>query len=297
MLALALALGLGSVSASTGDGFVDIPAGSFTMGCVAGDDQCREDERPPHQVSVAAFRMAMYEVTVAEFARFVEATSYRTDAERGANDPPGCFAENAPGISNHDWKVLHDRNWRNPGYSQRSDEPVVCVTWNDASAYAAWAAKALGRKLRLPTESEWEYAARAGVATIRPWGGDPAGACKHANVFDLTSRRARDAQDWDQAHHECEDGYDSTAPVGRFAANAFGLHDMIGNVWEWTSSCFVPYPPEGAGSAQEPDCTRHVHRGAAWFSSPKFVRLSRRYVDLNDTAALSVGFRLAEDAP
>jgi formylglycine-generating enzyme required for sulfatase activity len=297
VIAIVLTFGAAGALPGAEHGFVDLPAGSFALGCVSGDDQCRQEEAPQRRVSVAAFRMARHEVTVAEFRRFVEASQYRTDAERGTNDPPGCFAENAPGISNHDWKVLPDRNWRNPGFPQGDDEPVVCVTWNDARAYVTWAAKASGRKLRLPTEAEWEYAARAGSTAVRPWGDSPDEACKHANVFDLTSRRAHDLREWDQAHHGCEDGYDRTAPVGQFAPNAFGLYDMIGNVWEWTSSCAARYPLQGPDAGREEDCSRHVHRGAAWFSSPKFARSSKRYADPNDSAAFSVGFRLAEDVP
>lgn len=277
--------------------FIDIPAGVVSMGCVPTDTECLPEERPTNPVSIAAFRMARHEVTVTEFRRFVDATGYRTEAERSANDPPGCFSDNGPGISNHDWRVLPGRSWRDPGFMQSGDEPVVCVTWNDAHAYADWMARTAARRIRLPTEAEWEYAARAGSASVRFWGDAPADACRYANVFDLSARRIHDIHDWDQKHHECDDGHRDTAPVSSFAPNDFGLYDMIGNVWEWTADCYVPYA-QGAGdsSAGVPDCTRHIHRGAAWFSSTRFTRLSKRYADPNGAAAFSVGFRLAEDA-
>jgi formylglycine-generating enzyme required for sulfatase activity len=265
---------------------VRVPAGRFMMGCSEGDAQCTPDEHPAHSVNVKAFSLAKHEVTVAEFRRFTEATGYVTTAE---GDGKGCWSGGAPGVSPHEWVVVPGRSWRNPGFPQSDMDPAVCITFDDASAFAHWLSKATGRRYRLPSEEEWEYAVRARTRTIRPWGDGPDGACAFGNVHDLTSKRQNDAA-WEHQHHDCDDGFRYTAPVGSYPANAFGILDLVGNVWEWTSSCW-------SETYSEPDkaCAKHVFRGGSWFNSPKFVRASKRYADDGTDPAFSVGFRLAED--
>ncbi len=152
---------------------VRIPAGCFQMGSPGSETGRDEDERQ-HEACVTAFEIGKDEVTVGEFKRFVEATNHRTDAERNAGGKEGCFAWSATD-GKADWRAGTD--WRNPGFTQRDNYPVVCVSWNDAIAYTVWLNRDTGQNYRLPTEAEWEYAARAGTTTARYWGNDPDQAC------------------------------------------------------------------------------------------------------------------------
>ncbi|MCA9096669.1 MAG: SUMF1/EgtB/PvdO family nonheme iron enzyme, partial [Planctomycetaceae bacterium] len=190
-----------------------------------------EDERQ-HEVCVTAFEIGKDEVTVGEFKRFVEATNHRTDAERNVGGHEGCFAWSAIDVKGA-WRAGID--WRKPGFTQRDNYPVVCVSWNDAMAYTVWLNRETGQSYRLPTEAEWEYAARAGTTTARYWGQDPDQACSYANVADQT--KGPEGLGWTEKH-ECNDGYWYPAPVGRFRANNWQLNDMLGNVWEWTCSLY-----------------------------------------------------------
>ncbi len=234
-----------------GPEMVWIPAGRFLMGDIQGEGD--KNEQPLHEVFVERVAIARYEVTVGEFRRFVEDTGYQTEAEKQGR----CIS-----LVN---LRLEDANWRNPGFSQTESHPVVCVSWNDAMAYTEWLTQQTGHQYRLPTEAEWEYAARAGTETSRYWGNDPDEACRYANVHDNTSTE-QNSFPWQS--HNCTDGYAQTAPVGRFEPNAFGLFDMIGNVWEWTCS---EYQNKYAG--QEQHCAkragRFVLRGGAWYSDAR----------------------------
>jgi len=193
-----------------GPKMVWIAAGSFRMGDMnvtvtsfqGGGDS---DEKPVHRVSIKRFAMGQNEVTVGEFRQFVNARGYRTDAEKKGS----CFSYS------QGWKNIKGANWRSPGFSQNDNHPVVCVSWNDATAYAKWLSQQTGKKYRLPSEAEWEYAARARTTT-KYWWGNNIGK-NRANCYNCGSR-------WDNK---------STAPVGSFAPNAFGLYDTVGNVWEW----------------------------------------------------------------
>ena len=124
-----------------------------------------------------------------------------------------------------------------PGYAQEGNHPAVCVSWNDAQAYADWLSKTTGKTYRLPSEAEYEYAARAGGTARFAFTDDPADLCRFANGADQSAKTAGLPED--APYMACSDGYPFTAPVGSFAANAFGLHDLIGNVWEWTADCFA----------------------------------------------------------
>jgi len=265
---------------SLGPEMVWIPAGRFRMGDIQGGGG--GDEKPVHEVSVARFAMGRYEVTVGEFGRFVKATGYKTEGEKGI----GCYV-----YKDHSWDYLEDANWRNPYFSQKKDHPVVCVSWNDAVAYAQWLSERTGQKYRLPTEAEWEYAARAKTETARYWGNDPDEACRYGNVHDKTSKKENDFS-W--THHNCTDGYAKTAPVGHFESNNFGLFDMLGNVWEWTCSKY-----ENKYQGEEKQCVGNknstslgVIRGNAWHGSPRVVRAAYRPGNSHDHRSGSVGFRL-----
>jgi formylglycine-generating enzyme required for sulfatase activity/uncharacterized caspase-like protein len=263
---------------SEGPSMVWIPAGSFRMGDIQSGGQ--SDEKPVHRVSINRFAISRYEITVREFRQFVNATSYRTEAEKG----DGCYT-----YKDGSWTKVRNANWRNPNFSQNDNHPVVCVSWNDANAYAKWLSAETGQKYRLLTEAEWEYAARAGTETARYWGNDPDKACSYANVHDITSKK-ENGFSW--THHNCTDGYAKTAPVGHFKPNNFDLFDMLGNVWEWTCSEY-----EDKYKGNEKLCNKHasraVIRGGSWFYVPRYVRVAYRNRLSDGGRNGTVGFRLA----
>ena len=270
---------------------IEIPAGCFEMGSPE-DEIGRESDERPHQVCVESFRLAPHEVTVAQFERFVAASGYRTEAERNTGNAKGCesFDRND---SASPWGLKDWANWRQPNQYQANDDrhPVSCVSWNDALAYIDWLNQETGYAFRLPTEAEWEYAARAGTSTARFWNATPnAIACRNANSADRE-------QGWEFGF-DCDDGHEWVAPVGAFAANAWGLHDMLGNVWEWTCS---EYDADYQGverlcAPSEIDLPR-VMRGGAWNSGPALVRAAYRNRNFPETRYVFVGFRLALDLP
>lgn len=264
---------------------IAIPPGRFVMGTPDDDPENWSPERegPPHPVTIArAFALGRYEVTRSEYWRFVEDTGRRS---------AGCAVWNGSA-----WQGDVSKNWRDPGYPQSDRDPVVCVTWADAGAYTAWLAQRTGKPYRLPTEAEWEYAARAGTLTRRYWGDSPGDACRHANAGD---RSLKQGLGWEPAA-DCDDGRIHTAPVGSYLPNAFGLHDMLGNVWEWTEDCWTEgrergyrgAPDDGSARSRE-DCPMRVTRGAAWNSNPRNLRSSNRGNYSAGTPYDSVGFRVA----
>jgi len=270
---------------------VAIPGGSYRMGDVTGDGD--PDEQPVHPVSLRPFSLGRYEVTVEQFALFVAATGYQTDAERNANGKSGCIALGAEPIKSTYRAGL---NWRTPGFAQTGQEPVVCLSWSDTQSFIDWLNEATGHRFRLPTEAEWEYAARAGTTARYVWGDDVDDACTNANGADNTP--GPDGERWGQKLN-CTDGFFHTAPVGSFAPNAIGLHDMAGNVWEWTQDCYEPSYAEAPadGSAHvSPDCAKRSIRGSAWPYPAGFLRVANRGGSNSELRANDRGFRLAEQA-
>jgi len=261
---------------------VMIPGGTFMMGSPE-TEEGREDDERLHEVRVEPFAMGKYEVTVGEFRQFVVSKNYRTDAERES----GCNT-----WVGNEWKQDAENNWRDPGFDQDDDHPVVCVSWNDAVAYANWLSEQTGQNYRLLTEAEWEYAARAGTETPRYWGDDLTKACRYANVYDRTAEQKLN-NPWE--FHDCEDGYVGTAPVGQFQANDFGLHDVLRNVWEWTCSEY----DEKYGGAEQRCVSKNnasaprVLRGGAWLTYPRRVRAACRAGSTPAVRYDYAGFRLA----
>ena len=234
---------------------VYIREGCFLMGSPGSEPGRGHDERR-HRVCVEAFSMGKYEVTFAEYDRFAEAT--------GRSRPD-------------------DKGW---GRGQR---PVINVSWHDATAYARWLSGETGRRYRLPTEAEWEYAARAGSHTSRHWGNDTSRTCDYANVADLTAKGTYS----DLTIHFCRDGHMHTAPVGSFEANAWGLHDTAGNFWEWTCSEYdAGYGGADKRCASGGDGYRAL-RGGSWYS-PWRVRSAIRGAFRPVQRSSDVGFRLAQ---
>lgn len=298
---------------------VDLPGGAFRMGS---DDHYAE-ERPAHTVRVDGFRIDRHPVTNRQFARFVEDTGYVTLAEQAA-DPadypeaeaallaPASLVFVAPpqrvDLRNHLqwWRYIQGADWRHPqgphsSADGKGDHPVVHVAYDDALAYAEWVGK------DLPTEAEWEYAARAGdSASEFAWGDELTPDGQHmANLW-------QGEFPWQNL---AADGYAATSPVGRFPPNAFGLLDMIGNVWEWTSdwyrshadesgrACCVPMNPRGGTREASVDPTspvatpRRVMKGGSHLCAPNYCRRYRpsaRMAQPTDTSTSHVGFRCVQ---
>ena len=227
-----------------GPEMVVIPAGRFMMGCVSGQD-CHDDEKPVHEVVIARpFAISKYEITFEDYDRFTYPN-----------------------------KVV-DSSWG------RGNRPVINVSWDDATEYAAWLSAQTGKRYRLPTEAEWEYAARAGSTTQYSWGND------------IGHNRAN----CDNEH--CGEQWEYTAPVGSFSANAWGLHDMHGNVYEWVQDChnnsYAGAP--GDGSAwMSGDCSQRVVRGGSWLYSPRYLRSAYRVWGTRTYRYSDQGFRLVQD--
>ena len=222
-------------------------------------------------------------MTVGEFGAFVQATVYRTEAEKGQ----GCAAWDGT-----TWAYDAQRNWRAPGFTQGDDHPVVCVSWNDAKAYLNWLSKESGQAYRLPSEAQWESATRAGSTSARFWGKNEDQACAYGNVADKAAKRQH--PNWPV--HNCDDGFLNTAPVGSFKANTFGLEDMLGNVREWTEDCwngfYVGAPSDGSAWTKG-ECGRRVLRGGSWNITPVIVRSADRSWDFTGGRDINSGFRPA----
>ena len=261
---------------------VVVPAGSYRMGSPSYEQGRREDEGPVHEVTIAVpFAIGRHEVTVAEFGRFVDETGYST----------GSSCRTYEGGK---WESRAGRGWRNPGFGQSGRYPVACVNWNDAQAYVAWLSRETGEEYRLPSESEWEYAARAGTAKARYWGEGESGQCRHANGGDASVKERY--ADWRWTVASCRDGHVHTAPAGIFAANGWGLHDMLGNVWEWTEDCwngsYAGAPSDGS-AWKYGDCAQRVLRGGSWIDRPSYLRAANRDRVTTGIRNGRFGFRVA----
>jgi formylglycine-generating enzyme required for sulfatase activity len=230
---------------SKGPLMAGLPGASYMMG--SSGNSLNFDEGPRHQVTLTGFSISKHEVSFSEYDRFARATGRR---------------------------LPHDEGWG------RKDRPVINVSWHDANAYAAWLSKQTGKTYRLPSESEWEYAARAGSLEQYWWGG--AADTVPANCFNCGSK-------W---------GGSRTAPVGSFVANNFGLHDMAGNVQEWTQDCYragyADAPVDGSARLA-PECTQRAVRGGAYTSPQDSLRSARRGQYDQDTRLDNLGFRVVRE--
>jgi formylglycine-generating enzyme required for sulfatase activity len=263
-----------------------IPAGSFMMG----DDTGLDDEKPVHQVLISRpFYLGQHEVTVDQFRQFVTATGYVTDAEKGTGFR-GAFGWDRETM---EFQMNPEYSWRQTGFGQTGSHPVVNVSWNDASAFCGWLREKENQDFRLPTEAEWEYACRAGSTTSYCPGDDPESVAQVGNIADaMFAGQFPELQSAVLAN----DGYVYTAPVGSFASNPFGLHDMHGNVWEWCQDLFdVEYygaspnnDPPGPSGGEE-----RVYRGGGWFPCARGFRSSSRSGDVPENRHLTLGFRIA----
>ncbi len=287
---------------------VVLPGGSFTMGSSPEEKSWAAshgssmasvaDEAPQHQVSLLSFALARYDVTRGEYAAFARETGYP------AGD--GC----GRGRAIFKWEKDPTLTWENPGYVQTDRDPVVCVSWQDARAYIAWlnrkaphggGAASAKQPYRLPSEAEWEYAARAGTTTKFYWGNDDAAAPVHA---------------WFNANSDCKivssmvcDG-GHTHPVGANPPNAFGLYDMAGNVWQWTEDCYdnsyASIPADGRANttpSSDPKANDshgkrlRVDRGGSWMFPAWLLRPATRERNPADYRNATMGFRVAKTLP
>lgn len=272
-----------STAPATGMEFVVLPGGCFQMGSPSSEKGRADDEGQLHEVCVDSFGMGKYEVTVGAFRKFAEASGYRTEAEMG----DGCYV-----TQNGSWIKVAGKNWREPNFHQGENDPVVCVSWNDIRAFIEWLNRLSSKSYQLPTEAEWEYAARGGSSASRYWGDDSRQACGYANVHDQSSKLANSFS-WES--HQCDDGYDATAPVGRLKPNGFGLHDMLGNVWEWTQDWFAAgyYNNSPRQNPTGPQSGKfRVSRGGGWGNRPDDVRAANRGGGTPDVRYNDLGFRL-----
>jgi formylglycine-generating enzyme required for sulfatase activity len=271
---------------------VVIPAGSFLMGSSAAETardveavvprnefayakKEMASEQPQHSVNInQPFALGKYRVTRGEFASFVRETGYSAGT--------GCTL-----WIDHKYPVSPDAGWQNPGFPQTDRDPVVCVSWRDAKAYIAWLnAKFLGRipavgdgPYRLPSEAEWEYAARSGTRTSRWWG--DLIEVGNANCDGCGSA-------WDKRQ---------TSPSGSFQTNPFGLSDVLGNAWEWTEDCwnetYVGAPGDGSAWTSGV-CDSHVMRGGSWTNRPWVLRSALRSDGTAYRRTNYIGFRVAK---
>ena len=264
---------------------VVIPAGTFTMGSSEAEKLWAvthgatagsvSDEAPQHKVSLRSFALGRYDVTRREYAEFVHETHHSASG--------GCYDNGNP---NSPKRV--GASWQHPSFSQTDRDPAICVSWQDAQAYVAW----LNRKLRpagsvssdgpyhLPSESEWEYAARAGTTTRFWWGEDDNTASDKAWYKDNSGGR--------------------THPVGLKPANSFGLYDMSGNVWQWTQDCYAETytnaPTDGSAADATQPCLR-VDRGGSWYYPSWLLRSATRERIPAEYRDMVMGFRVARTLP
>jgi formylglycine-generating enzyme len=275
---------------------VRIPAGTFIMGALASEEEregvpekVRGQSLPRRSVKIAeAFWLGKYPVTRGEFSVFAAATGRPTPDEAWSFEPNG----------NGKWTYKRRKgpNWRNPGFDQTGDHPVVCVSHEDAMDYIKWLTNLTGQSYRLPSEAEWEYAARAGTSTARFWGDGRDNATRYANVADRALLRVNPQFDDSNQFFDGDDRYAFTAPVGSFLPNPYGLYDMLGNVWEvmadkWNGN--LNNTSTNGTPSITGDSRRRVVRGGSWYDFPSGVRAGCRGWDFTSLRSTYTGFRVA----
>ncbi len=273
-----------------GPQMVVVPYGSFVMGAAAEEIGGQDSERPQHEVRFErGFAMSITEVTVADFRRFVETANARPRATRRGHsvvydERSGNFIRR----SGVDWQSDYN------GAKAAPNSPVMHVSVRDAEAYAAWLSEQTGRHYRLPSESEFEYALRAGSQGRYPWG-DAAIPPPNTGNFTGSLDVSPSGRHWNNAFIGYGDGFWGTAPVGMYNANAWGLHDMAGNLSEWVADCWhASYrraPADGA-AWYNPGCRQRVIRGGNWANAPEQTRAAWRQSQDSDVTSARIGFRL-----
>jgi formylglycine-generating enzyme len=276
---------------------VPLTGGTFLMGTDGEYGYPQDGEGPAHEVELAPFAISRCAVTNAQFGAFVEATGHRTEAETFgwsfvfAGFLPGELETRAV-VGAPWWRQIEGADWAHPegpdsSVGDRTAHPAVHVSWNDAAAFCAWSGT------RLPTEAEWEFAARGGLEQVRfPWGDELEPGGEHRmNVFQGTF----------PAHNTEADGFAGTAPVGSFPPNGYGLHEMTGNAWEWTADWFDPgyYARSPRTEPRGPDAgAARVMRGGSYLCHASYCnryRVDARSSNTPDSSTGNLGFRVAGD--
>jgi formylglycine-generating enzyme required for sulfatase activity len=236
-----------------------------------------------HEVSIGyAFAVGRYPITRGQWRAFLTATSRsKSDNCSGFNQSTGTFEHKPP------------HSWKDPGFAQEDNHPVVCVSWNDAQDYASWMSAQTGHHYRLLSEAEYEYINRAGTTSAYFWGNTDEGQCIYANGADAAGKVRLG---W-AGGAECNDGYVFTSPVGKFRPNRFGLYDTTGNVYSWTQDCdhgsYSGAPTDGSAWTTDGNCSTRILRGGAWGDPPGPLRAASRAS--NDAGTAGDGIRLARD--
>lgn len=278
---------------------------------------------PAHPVQISkSFLIGQHEVSVAQFRAFVEATNYRTTTETNGKGALAFMPNEESGLKQ--FQLREECTWRAPGFSQTDEHPVVCVSWKDAVAFCKWLSDVEDRVYRLPTEAEWEYAARAGTTTMYVSGNSPDSVYAYGNVADAALEEAHPNTVLRQRIAALDkgdgDGFVYTAPVGSLKPNPWGLYDTHGNAWEWCSDRYtVEYysqltvAAQNKGSSTEPAVTVdpqgpkttlndkygdwRATRGGAWTNSPVTARCSWRGFGEASDAFCYTGFRVVAELP
>jgi formylglycine-generating enzyme required for sulfatase activity len=271
---------------------VVVLAGSFLMGSTEFDQGRADNEIPQHRVTFRrGFAIGQREVSVAEFRVFVNRSGYRTDSERFKSSTVyDQYSGRLMEKNDVDWEMDYE------GKPANDNDPVIHVSWNDATAYAKWLANGTGKPYRLPSEAEFEYALRAGTTTKYWWGNGSPGKTVENLTGDGDSSRGR--RRWTVAFTNYFDNYWGPAPVASFSSNPFGLYDIGGNVGEWVRDCwhdsYVRAPLDGSAWIN-PGCAERVIRGGYWASSPENTRSPYRLYAKPDYRDARTGFRIARD--
>jgi formylglycine-generating enzyme required for sulfatase activity len=239
------------------------------------------NEAPQREIEIKrALAVGRFEVTKDEFETFVRASGHavgNTCWTLEANEP----------------KQRDNRSFRNPGFAQLGSHPVVCIAWEDATAYAGWLSQKTGKAYRLLSESEWEYVARAGTTAQYPLATAEADLCGLGNGADQSASAAGLPPGW--AYLPCKDGFVHTAPAGAFKPNSFGLFDLMGNAWEWVQDCYaetlVAIPPDGQASSAA-SCEQRTVRGGSWSATARMLRVAVRGKAPANARFDDVGFRI-----
>ena len=315
---------------SIGIRMIPIQSGIYVRGAIKGDHLRQNhplstggvgghDARPRHRVNITqGFEIAATEVTVGQFHAFVKATGYKTDAETNGQGAL-AFQPEVTEAGVRQFSTQPTCTWRNPGFPQTDDHPVTCVSWRDAQAFCTWLSKKEGQSYRLPTEAEWEYAARAGSTTSYLGGNQPGSIYAYGNVADAALERVHPGMTLRQRIADLRpdqgDGHAYTAPVAKLKPNQWGLHDTHGNLWEWCSDKYhaehyvnltkahfnhddpdsLPLISDPQGPADTPNHKFgdwRVLRGGAWCTGPLSSRSATKTFGEAQDAFCYAGFRV-----
>jgi formylglycine-generating enzyme len=272
---------------------VVIPAGTAILGAGGDDKFSNADELPERTFTLRApFLVSRYEITLDQYEAFVRATNRAVGGD--------CLTDRR---KRGDWQYDAATTFRDPGFEQGGDHPVACVNWDEAQAYVAWLNTQSSGGYRLLSEAEWEYVARGGAKQnlAYPWGNDPARGCPFANVFDRTAMRAYVGMDTSGYKvfdpMDCSDGRLNTSPVGALKPNAFGVHDIIGNVAEWVEDCYSAtreHLSQAGAPPPQTTCAKRLAKGGSWGTLAHNVRIAERLPYAGTHRDDSIGIRVAK---